>query len=267
MGDGAANELRGGEGNDTLDGRGGDDTLDGGAVTDTVTYAEAPAGVTVSLTDGVASGGAGNDALIAENLVDSRFADLLAGSALANSITGLGGSDTIRALAGADAVEIRDGESDIVSCGSEIDTATADRQSLDLVDPDCESVAYLAEPLPDTELSFELSGKRSQRIVKREGVVVEASCPNEDCTATATGRGKLQKPKRAALAKLTLKPVTEPIAAGVPERIELPLKKTQGKAVKAALVAGKKLRLKVTVEAVDATGNALTETLSVRARR
>jgi Ca2+-binding RTX toxin-like protein len=128
-----ANMLDGDGGDDTLDGRGGPDDLRGGAGSDAVSYAQAPAAVTVDLarttqpTDG--------DRLNSiEDLVGSPFADTLAGNLVANRIVGGPGADTLAAGAGNDVVEARDGEGDRVSCGTDADTAISDRRSGDADD-------------------------------------------------------------------------------------------------------------------------------------
>lgn len=88
--------LRGEAGHDVLDGGTGNDVLDGGAGVDTASYAEASAGVTVSLALSAAqdTGGAGTDTLVAiENLVGSGQSDRLAGDEGANVLTGGAGAD------------------------------------------------------------------------------------------------------------------------------------------------------------------------------
>ena len=88
-GDGLANRIDGGAGDDTIDGGAGNDILIGGlnsAAGDTVSYASSAAGVTVSLAiqDGVTAQntlGAGTDTLSGfENLTGSAFNDTLTGS-------------------------------------------------------------------------------------------------------------------------------------------------------------------------------------------
>ena len=202
-GTGGTEVLLGGNGNDILNGRGGIDGLFGSAGSDTATYADAPAGVTVDLGANTATGGAGNDSFFeVENVTGSEFADTLTGSGLANSIVGMDGNDTISALAGPDTVDVRDGGPDTASCGADLDGATADQASVDSVNADCEAAAFLPEPDPagdggggdggggggDTELTFDLAGKAKQKVLKQKGVVVSASCPLEDCTATASGK-------------------------------------------------------------------------------
>ncbi|WP_417232962.1 M10 family metallopeptidase C-terminal domain-containing protein [Brevundimonas sp.] len=104
--------LDGGSGNDTLNGGDGDDTLIGGLGNDTLNggdgwdiadYTGAGAGVTVSLSTGAASGGAGNDTLAwIEEIRGSAYNDILTGDANANILRGGGGIDTLIAGAGND---------------------------------------------------------------------------------------------------------------------------------------------------------------------
>src|SRR5207344_2206657 len=100
--------LKGSAFDDTLEGNGGNNTLTGGAGNDTVSYANASAGVTVSLAiqDGVTaqnSIGAGTDILSGfENVTGSDFNDTLTGDGLANILTGNDGNDTLNGAAGAD---------------------------------------------------------------------------------------------------------------------------------------------------------------------
>ena len=270
--------LFGGFGNDVVDGRAGDDTLGGGndfggGGLDTLTYAAAPAGVTANLTTGQASGGFGTDTVSGfENLTGSPFADSLTGDAAANTITGLGGPDNISALAGPDDVQIRDGEADVASCGSEIDSATADRQSLDTVDPDCETTSFLPEPEDgggaDTEVIFELRGRGAQDLVKQRGLVVKGLCPTEDCTATVAAKVKLPRPKggKSASAKLSPKPVTRALVGGIAQKIKLRLRRKQVKAVAAALRDDAKVRAKVFANVTDAAGNLASAKRKVKAK-
>ncbi|MCU0839931.1 MAG: PKD domain-containing protein [Rhodospirillales bacterium] len=103
-GDGGSNMLIGGRGDDVLDGGVGNDTLLGGAGNDTliggsgidvVHYGAAPAGVTVNLTIGTASGD-GSDTLISiESVTGSKYGDLLIGDLGNNTLTGDAGNDTL----------------------------------------------------------------------------------------------------------------------------------------------------------------------------
>jgi Ca2+-binding RTX toxin-like protein len=140
--------------------------------------------VNASLAAGTATGGAGNDSLNGiEDLIGSPFADTLIGDVASNTITALGGNDTVSARQGADAVRIRDGGPDTASCGTEIDTAIADRASVDSVNPDCENVDFLPE----------------------EGDGGGGTAPSNDFTF-----GTVKKNKRKGTAKLTVEIVEGP---------------------------------------------------------
>lgn len=97
-GDGAANLIVGGLGDDAIDGAGG---------VDTVSYAVAASAVTANLSNlGVnVSGGSGNDSLTSiENLVGSNFNDTLTGDGGNNSFEGGAGADIMDGGAGNDTV-------------------------------------------------------------------------------------------------------------------------------------------------------------------
>ena len=99
--------LRGAAGNDTLYGGLGNDVMDGGpAGSDTASYADAAAGVSVSLArQGAAQNtiGAGTDTLTNfENLNGSAHNDTLAGDGNANILNGLAGNDVITGNGGSD---------------------------------------------------------------------------------------------------------------------------------------------------------------------
>ena len=269
IGNAGLNYLFGYGGDDLLDGGAGDDVITGHEGADAVTFARSPAAVTVDLGADLGTG-YGNDTITdIESVVGSPFADQLVGTDGPNSITGLGGSDTVSALAGADSVDVRDGEADNASCGSEIDAATADQQTLDVVAPDCEAVSFLPEDPgggggggADGELRFELTAKPKQRALRQRGVAVEASCPLEDCTVTATA--KLKRPTR--MARAALKPVTVELSAGISRPIELALTKKGRRALKAGLRRQKPPKLAVTATATDTAGNKATGALNVKAK-
>ena len=103
-GDGAANIIEGGLGNDTLDGAGG---------IDTVSYENASSGVSVNISGAAVSGIAANassgpagDDLLGnfENITGSAFNDTLIGNGGANTIDGGLGDDVLIGGAGADAI-------------------------------------------------------------------------------------------------------------------------------------------------------------------
>ena len=282
-GDAGANMLDGGEGDDALEGRGGADDLRGGPGADAVSYAQAPAGVTLDLarTTQATDGDKFNSI---EDLVGSPFADTLTGNTVANRIVGGPGADTLAAGDGADRVEIRDGEGDRVSCGADADTAISDHRSVDAVDGDCETVDALPEPaepegqptdpttadaIPDTALSFSLSGASRQRLLRQRAVRVKVSCPLEACTTVASGSGRLRAvaSSRLPATRLKLGPRTTRVAAGTTGTVRLSLTRKQLSALRKALAAGQRLKVKVTVRARDAADNTVERTLRLTARR
>jgi Ca2+-binding RTX toxin-like protein len=84
--------------NDTLGGTAGDNLLDGGGGVNTVSYAKAPAAVTIDLsqTGPQNTGGAGTDTLLNfQNVTGSNYNDTLAGTNGDNVIDGGAGTDTL----------------------------------------------------------------------------------------------------------------------------------------------------------------------------
>ena len=121
-GTGVANIITGDDGDDELIGNGGDDTLNGnndddilngglggdvlngGAGSDAASYANATAGVTVSLLNPASNTGeaTGDRYSLIENLIGSRFDDTLSGSTAANRLEGGDGNDSLTGSIGAD---------------------------------------------------------------------------------------------------------------------------------------------------------------------
>ncbi|MGV1047192.1 MAG: calcium-binding protein [Solirubrobacterales bacterium] len=281
LGTAGPNVLKAGQGDDTVDGRGGDDLLSGASGTDTLTYAAAPAGVVVDLGAGTASGGFGTDSATEfENLIGSPFADVLTGSAAANAITGLAGADTVKALAGPDRVDVRDGGPDNASCGSEVDSAIADRRSVDTVQADCELVDALPEPggggagggpgVRGKRVAFVLGGARKQRLLVQRAVRVKLRCPQEACTVVVAAAGRVPALVSAGVSaarRLRLKPVTAKLAAGVAKAVKLRLNRRQRALIGAAMRLGKRPKLRVTATATDAAGKFTRAQLTVTAKR
>ena len=129
---GAGNDtLRGGSGDDVLHGFLGNDRLDGGTGRDAASYTRfdpgtyglmngrverfpdgsvSPAGVTVDLTAGTASGSQGNDTLISiEDVYGSEDDDTITGNAVANLLSGGDGNDRLFGLGGDDVLLLGSG--------------------------------------------------------------------------------------------------------------------------------------------------------------
>ena len=106
-GDKGANQIAGGAGNDSLN---------GGLGIDTASYAEAGAGVSVSLLSGQATGGAGTDQLLGfENIIGSDFNDSLTGDGAANTLVGGAGNDLLDGQAGVDTADYKTAKAAVVA--------------------------------------------------------------------------------------------------------------------------------------------------------
>ena len=111
---------------DTIRGRGGDDWIAGDDTKTTIDYSTAPAGVTVNLVDGTATGGDGNDTLSGiKNIVGSRYADSLTGDNQKNTILGGGGDDLLFGKANDDTLDGGLGN-DTADGGGGVDGCTAE---------------------------------------------------------------------------------------------------------------------------------------------
>jgi Ca2+-binding RTX toxin-like protein len=100
-GNGLANTLFAGTGNNVLD---------GGIGNDTVSYAFAVGAVTVNLATAQATGSSGTDTLVGiENVSGSAFADLLYGNTFANALSGGNGNDSLYGGTGNDTMSGGDG--------------------------------------------------------------------------------------------------------------------------------------------------------------
>jgi Ca2+-binding RTX toxin-like protein len=98
--------------NDNISGNSGNNTLNGGAGIDTISYRNAGAAVSVSLSIAAAQNtlGAGTDTLSNfENLTGSNFADTLTGNGGNNVLVGGLGNDTLNGTAGSDLLDGGDG--------------------------------------------------------------------------------------------------------------------------------------------------------------
>jgi Ca2+-binding RTX toxin-like protein len=94
--------------NDTLSGNSGNNLLNGGSGIDTVSYGNASAAVTISLSISgpQATGGAGIDTLLGfENITGSNFNDRLSGDAGNNTILAAAGNDTLIGTFGNDVLD------------------------------------------------------------------------------------------------------------------------------------------------------------------
>jgi RTX calcium-binding nonapeptide repeat (4 copies) len=255
IGTAGANELDGAGGDDILDGRGGADELRGGSGADTVSYADAPTGVTIDLTNADQATD-GDRIYLAESVIGSRFGDrLTGGEAPQGRVVGAAGTDVIT---GGALIEVRDGEPDQVTCGPFTNKVISDQRSLDALGSLCLNVDALPEPqqpgdpgtgtpgtgTPDTTLEFTLGGARKQRLLRQKAVYLKVACPSEPCTTVATSTGKLR-----------LRPLEAGVAAGTARTLKLRLTRKQLTTVRKALTTERRPSLTVRVVARDSAGN------------
>lgn len=143
-GDGNANRLTGGPGNDLVYGEGGDDVLPvdgddwvfGGGGYDVATYEASPAGVTAWLDEKPNdSPGKANVRADVEQVTGSRYADVLLGNGRPNVLRGGPGDDELVGFSGDDLL-IGDAGADSYSPGPGFDRCRADQ--FDVNPRDCE---------------------------------------------------------------------------------------------------------------------------------
>ena len=117
FGNGEANVIQGGAGDDAIHAFGGSDVYDGGEGTDTALFNQAGAGVNADL----AAGTAGSNTLISiENFNGGIFDDTIAGDDVANALNGNSGADIIDGRGGDDVIS-GDGGSDTLTGGEGAD--------------------------------------------------------------------------------------------------------------------------------------------------
>jgi RTX calcium-binding nonapeptide repeat (4 copies) len=264
-----------------LDGRGGADVLLGQAGSDTASYDDAPGPVTIDL-GRILQPGEGDELFLVENVIGSPFGDVLTGDDQENRFVGGAGADMIAGAEDDDRIEVRDGERDRVDCGEDIDgptlsdtdTVVSDRRTLDELTA-CETVDALPEPTrpgdggdeptgpatPDTAVSLSLRVPSRQRLLRQRSVRLTVGCLDEACTTVTSAAG------RVARARISIGPLTVRLAPGAKRTLRLRLRPKQLSALRSALAAGRRPRLRLTVRARDAAGNALKRTARVTARR
>ncbi|WP_417518692.1 calcium-binding protein [Minwuia sp.] len=105
-----ADQITGDAGPNGIEGGGGNDTLDGGGGEDTLIFKRAPSAVTVDLSAGTVTGGAGTLTIQNfENVEGSEFDDRIRGDAAANRLDGDNGADTLFGADGNDTLRGQDG--------------------------------------------------------------------------------------------------------------------------------------------------------------
>jgi Ca2+-binding RTX toxin-like protein len=130
--------IAGHQGNDLLEGLGGRDLIRGGQGNDTENGGPGSDVLFAGPGVDVLIGGPGNDTIFARARADVAEP----------------GADTVFGGPGDDVIFVRDGEPDVVSCGSGFDIVFAD--PTDIVRPDCERV-HVAEPSPHEDAAEDVA--------------------------------------------------------------------------------------------------------------
>jgi Ca2+-binding RTX toxin-like protein len=191
-GDGAANMLKGGDGNDTLIGKGGNDSLLGDAGDDLLSGGPGDDALTGEGGDDYLIGGAGNDRLFGgsdEDAVSFEFAtgpvtvnlatesavgegtdfvfndiEDVVGSRFGDTITGDGDSNLLMGLGGDDVIDAGPGGADLLLGGAGDDTMTGDKF-------DTVSFEFAARRVVVTLARGTASGEGSDHLSGMNGVV------------------------------------------------------------------------------------------------
>ena len=102
---------------------------------------------------------------------------------------------------------------------------------------------------PDKSVIASFRAKKVQRVLRQKGVIVQATCPQEACVASAAGTisAPAGKRKSSAAKRYKLRSIKRSLAKGKKTRLKLRLRKATARAVKRALRAHKKVRARVKV--------------------
>ena len=111
-------------------------------------------------------------------------------------------------------------------------------------------------------LGLRLSAKKRQRVVRRRGVRVAATC-DRDCSAKLRAKVRI----RGVAKRLRLRPATRELTADTRTAVKLRATKAVRRRIARALRRERPVRITVTVTARDAAGNAAVARKRVRVRR
>jgi hypothetical protein len=132
----------------------------------------------------------------------------------------------------------------------------ADRGCLDGLD-DNETDPDITDPV------LVLSGKKAQKFGK--SVSVRVACPDEACTARATGRVSVPGPSAAR--RFKLRGATATVLSGGTATLKLKLPRAATAAIKLALGRKAKVTAQLTVSVLDAAGNRTTKRRKIALQR
>ena len=192
----------------------------------------------------------------ADTLTGTSAADTLDGGAGNDFIEGGGGADVYRGGAGLDLLHARDGIADSGDCGSDEDTLEAD--PVDALTA-CERID-LPPPPPDTTgpvLDVDRATLRGRKLR------LPVTCPATEtrCAGVATLKAKGRLGKRRV--NVSLGAVTFQVDGGATAVLTKRLSRSRLRAVRKL----QRVRLRVALDVVDASGNRTTSVERVRLRR
>lgn len=126
-------------------------------------------------------------------------------------------------------------------------------------------------PPPDTTVRADLSAKKAQRALKQNGIVVIARCPDESCTARASGFVSVPSAGKATASKrFKLKRARKSLRRGQRAKLKLRFSKKLRKRIRRALRdrgTRKKVNARVTLSVTDPAGNKKTKKFRVKLKR
>ena len=192
----------------------------------------------------------------ADTLTGTSAADTLDGGAGNDFIEGGGGADVYQGGAGLDLLHARDGIADSGDCGSDEDTLEAD--PVDALTA-CERID-LPPPPPDTTgpvLDVDRATLRGRKLR------LPVTCPATEtrCAGVATLKAKGRRGKRRV--NVSLGAVTLQVDGGETAVLAKRLSRSRLRAVRKL----QRVRLRVALDVVDASGNRTTSVERVRLRR
>lgn len=191
-------------GDDSVDAARGSDFVYGGSGTDTVSYANRTNAVTAKIDSSQNDGETNERDYIntdVENLLGGSGNDVLTGSPAENSLTGNAGNDTITGGGatdslngndGADTMQSRDGVSDAVNCGADVDSVVGD--TTDSIYTDCETSTTLTTvitagpngPTNNPSPQFQFSSDEPAATFECSNVLSSAADSYAPCTSGVT---------------------------------------------------------------------------------
>jgi hypothetical protein len=195
----------------------------------------------------------------ADTLIGTPRADFLDGGAGNDFIDGGAGGDVYQAGSGLDLLHARDGVADTGDCGSDEDTLVGD--AIDVL-AGCERIELPAAPPPPPDTTQPVLGVKGATLRNRR-LRVPVSCPATEvrcagiATLIAVGR------RAGGSVRVRLGAITFELAGGTTAKLSRRVSRSRLRALRKL----KRVRLRVALDVVDASGNRAISVQRVRLRR